>query len=224
MNMQDYLDTKIVNPNTHLVKPGVNYRIRFSHTAKTRRVKGKILKVGISGRLNDHTKGVDLLFKTIQKLNDSTLEKIQLSFLGADSIAPLASLSTKVHKSSQIEMMTWQKDESLYSQWLYSLDLLLVPSRYENVCLSALEAISCGVPVLASPVGYMNNSIIENITGWLLSSPINEKEFIADFARKITQIVDSPHKLFLTSQSCQKYAKENFDMQKTVQGFLKILK
>lgn len=50
---------------------------------------------------------------------------------------------------------------------LASIGLLLMPSRYEGLPLAALEALSAGVPVLASAVGGVPNVVVHGRTGWL---------------------------------------------------------
>jgi glycosyltransferase involved in cell wall biosynthesis len=46
-------------------------------------------------------------------------------------------------------------------------DLMLVTSRAESFCLAALEAMACGVPVLASQVGGLPEVVRDGETGHL---------------------------------------------------------
>lgn len=46
-------------------------------------------------------------------------------------------------------------------------DVFVLPSSYESFGLAALEAMSCGVPVLASAVGGLGEVVSSGVDGWL---------------------------------------------------------
>ncbi|MGE5243222.1 MAG: N-acetyl-alpha-D-glucosaminyl L-malate synthase BshA [Betaproteobacteria bacterium] len=52
-------------------------------------------------------------------------------------------------------------------KWLSSADLFLLPSAQESFGLAALEAMACGVPVVASAVGGLPEVIEDDVTGYL---------------------------------------------------------
>jgi len=69
-------------------------------------------------------------------------------------------------------------------------DILIMPSYYESLGLSALEAQSSGLPVIASDVGGISEVVINNETGFLVYPADN----FAKYAEKI-RILSKDHNL-----------------------------
>lgn len=67
-------------------------------------------------------------------------------------------------------------------------DLFLLPSQMESFGLSGLEAMACGVPVLATRTGGLPEVVVEGETGYLL--PVGAVEEFAD--RALAVLGDAP--------------------------------
>lgn len=65
---------------------------------------------------------------------------------------------------------------------LASFAVYAQPSRYEGLCLAVLEAQAAGVPVIATPVGGMRNTVVHEKTG-LVVSVGNSQELAAAIRR-----------------------------------------
>ncbi len=52
--------------------------------------------------------------------------------------------------------------------WYQALDLLVAPQRWEGFGLTPLEAMACGVPVIATTVGAFDELVVEGKTGRLI--------------------------------------------------------
>ena len=56
------------------------------------------------------------------------------------------------------------------------IDIFINVSTNEGVPVSIMEAISFGIPIIATNVGGTNEIVINNITGWLVDKDKVEKE------------------------------------------------
>ena len=66
---------------------------------------------------------------------------------------------------------------------LQQSDLFLLPSDNESFGLAALEAMACGVPVLASDVGGLPEVVVHGKTGYL--STVGDVSAMANHARQL---------------------------------------
>ena len=87
---------------------------------------------------------------------------------------------------------------------LYSHAAVFVcPSIYEPFGIINLEAMACGVPVVASAVGGIPEVVVEGETGYLIPleqmtespyEPIDPEKFSADLAARINELMSDPAK------------------------------
>ncbi len=92
-------------------------------------------------------------------------------------------------------------------------DILLVTSRMESFCLAALEAMACGIPVVASRVGGLPEVVLDGKTGLLfdIDQPDQAVQMILD-------LLSHPERYAQMSASAFQHAK-NFDRHKGLQGY-----
>jgi L-malate glycosyltransferase len=90
-------------------------------------------------------------------------------------------------------------------------DLFLLPSESESFGLAALEAMSCGTPVVASRVGGLPEVVEHGESGFLL--PVGDVEAMADGA---IEILSSPDLWQSMSREGRRIAEEQFSARKVV--------
>jgi len=103
-------------------------------------------------------------------------------------------------------------------QYLNELKMLVLPSFTEGLPNAILEAMACGTPVLATPVGAIPDIIKDGKTGFLLK--FNDPEHIAD---RIVELLGKPELLNKISINAYNYVRENFSYEKTLEAWRKIL-
>ncbi|MFC1744871.1 N-acetyl-alpha-D-glucosaminyl L-malate synthase BshA [Candidatus Riflebacteria bacterium] len=92
---------------------------------------------------------------------------------------------------------------------LAQADLMLLTSLSESFCLAALEAMACGLPVLATRVGGLPEVVIHGKTGFLF--PPGETQIAAEMGK---ELLSDPLKLKFMGKTAAQQAKR-FD-KKTV--------
>ncbi len=90
-------------------------------------------------------------------------------------------------------------------------DIFLIPSGSETFGLAALEAMSCGVPVIASNIGGLPELIVEGETGFLC--PLGD---IDAYAARAMQLLDNPDLQATMSVAARRRAVEEFDLARII--------
>lgn len=92
------------------------------------------------------------------------------------------------------------------AELLSAADIFLMPSQSESFGLSALEAMSCGVPVISSSVGGLPELVIHNETGF-----IAEFGDIERMAKYVVSLLKNEKKYQTFSQNCRNTAVNVFN-------------
>ena len=94
---------------------------------------------------------------------------------------------------------------------LTASDIFLIPSQSESFGLAALEAMSCGIPVVSSSVGGLPELIRHNETGF-----IAEIGDIDRMAKYVVDLLTNDRKYELFSQNSRNRAVNVFDKSKVI--------
>jgi glycosyltransferase involved in cell wall biosynthesis len=120
--------------------------------------------VGYVGRLT-HLKGVDLLAVAFRNISKS-LPNARLVVVGSgEEERNIRSDCAQELSQGKVHI---ERDVSHHflAEWYRAMDLLVMPSRYENFSNALLEGMACGTPFLASNIGG-NRSLAKSGGGWL---------------------------------------------------------
>jgi L-malate glycosyltransferase len=94
---------------------------------------------------------------------------------------------------------------------LSSSDLFLIPSQSESFGLAALEAMSCGLPVVSSSVGGLPELIRHNETGYIAEIGDTER-----MARYVLDLLTNERKYDIFAKNSRDRAVKVFDKSKVV--------
>jgi N-acetyl-alpha-D-glucosaminyl L-malate synthase BshA len=90
-------------------------------------------------------------------------------------------------------------------------DLFLLPSEQESFGLTALEAMSCGVPVIATDIGGLPEVITPGETGYLF--PVGD---VADMAASAVDLLNDPSRHDLFRAQARKRAERFFSADRII--------
>lgn len=97
------------------------------------------------------------------------------------------------------------------------MKLYILPSYAEGVPSSMFEAMACGTPVLATPVGGIQDVIEDGKNGFLLMS--TDPKHIAS---RIIELLGKPDLLKKMSVDASEYIEENFSYEKSLEAWREI--
>jgi len=124
-------------------------------------------------------KGIDVLLRAVSHL-DGRFRVLVIGGDGKDGArkSELAALAAELRIADKVTFLDAVPHESLPTYY-NAADICVVPSYYESFGLVAVEAMACGVPVIASRVGGLKETVKDGQTGylvpWLCPEPFAER-------------------------------------------------
>ena len=113
-----------------------------------------------------------------------------------------------VRELGLFEHVTFLGKQSALPEILSAADVFLLPSQQESFGLSALEAMACEVPVIATNIGGIPEVVRHGETGY-----VAELGDITRMARYCIELLTSPKKLEAFRASARRRAVEKFDIE-----------
>ncbi len=123
------------------------------------------------GRM-EPVKGLDLLISALSKLPEELNYRLLViggDEAGASAVGEHQKLARRLGVEEKIYFCGTVKHDAL-PLYYSAADLLTIPSYYESFGLTALEALACGTPVVATDVGDLNKIICPGETGWIVEN------------------------------------------------------
>ena len=124
------------------------------------RVRGRI---GFSGRFDDPRKNIGLLLESLSILRKCG-HQVSACLIGGKPNSAMMQQVADLGISGDVEFHPYGTHEALRDH-LRTLDLFVVASHQEGLCIAALEAMACGIPVVSTRCGGPEEFVIDNETG-----------------------------------------------------------
>lgn len=159
--------------------------------------------LGIISRLS-YEKGIDLFLHAFSKVIES-FPSVSVLIVGDGSERESLERQARDLKISDNVIFLGSKSREDVIRLIAVMDLIIIPSRFEGFGLSAIEALSCGKPILAARTGGLNE-IIDRCPNNYSFIPEN----VEDLAKVLRLILNKP-KSELKSPIYLESVKKNFD-------------
>lgn len=138
------------------------------------------------GRLDNNPKRVMLLPDIVKELNKSH-DNIKCIVIGngEDREALINKINIMNLEQNFIVKNKLSHGDELVN-YVNSADVSLILSNFEGICMSALESLACGVPVVATDVGDIKEYITEQFNGKVVENS-TDKEVIINVSNYINE-------------------------------------
>ena len=161
------------------------------------------LIVGCFGRLRAQ-KGTDIFVEAMIKLFPlhPNAQGIIMGGVTRDQQSFVADLEAKIAEaglSDRLRILPEDKGFTI-APWFQASDIYVAPQRWEGFGLTPLEAMACGVPVVATRVGAFEDLVVDGETGFLVD-PENLDQLVED-TNKV--MADAPLRHSMAKASRQK--------------------
>jgi len=169
--------------------------------------------VGIVGRLTEQ-KGHKYAIQAMAALKNEKPNIKLLVFGDGELISECVGLTESLNLSSTVKFLGFQKDMyNIYSM----LDVLLMPSIFEALPLTLIEAMATGLPVIASNVNGIPEVIDHEINGVLI-----EPKNVVLIQEAITNLDNDRNKLRDFGINARKKIEDSFSLEKMVEETVQV--
>ena len=144
---------------------GVQWIPNFSSLSPVTAIhrKDKVTRIVALGRFV-HKKGFDLLLRSFSRVMNDNIHL----YLAGDGVERrrLKNLAATLNLDDNVHFAGWQDD---VRSFLLQGDLFVLPSRYEPFGIAVLEAMACGVPIVATKC-HGPLEILDDDSAWLCNA------------------------------------------------------
>lgn len=125
----------------------------------------KVWRIGFSGRYTDPRKNIELLLSATRILLNRS-HNVELVLVGDRKADVISDLIRQYSLEDNTRTLMHLAPVQL-AELLQTFDVFTIPSHQEGLCIAALEAMACGVPIVSTRCGGPEDYVKPDITGQL---------------------------------------------------------
>jgi glycosyltransferase involved in cell wall biosynthesis len=161
--------------------------------------------------VEDRRKGGDLLYKALEKIPSSLKNDLCLLVIGEGrKVSPLIDGMDLIN-------LGFIEDDGAKAVVYSSADLLVFPTRADNLPLVLQESMACGTPMVSFNVGGVPELVRPGLTGYLA-----EPEDPDSLVKGIVQLLEDDNLRNKMSESCRSIALAEYPLEKQARSYIKL--
>lgn len=129
-------------------------------------------RIGFSGRIDDPRKNIELLLAATARLSAAG-HPVTLELIGGEPSNTARAMVAEAGLDSRVRFIPYLPAAEL-AVALRALDVYVVPSHQEGLCIAALEAMASGCPVVSTRCGGPEDYVSDGLNGALVGFDAGE--------------------------------------------------
>jgi asparagine synthase (glutamine-hydrolysing) len=163
-------------------------------------------RLGFAGRFNDPRKNIGLLLRATAQLREDGHEVTAL-LMGDTEEPDISQLIAELGIADRVKIESGLTRSEMRDR-LQTLDVFVLPSHQEGLCIAALEAMACGVPVVSTRCGGPEEFVLDERTGTLVDADPRQ------MAQAIAAIIGNPAMREKMAQAARHLVEEQYCAEK----------
>ena len=162
-------------------------------------------------RVMDKRKGIPGMLSELAALAEKHPGKLDVLVVGGDSQIALQYATPHL----KIETLPFLVSPTDFAVALNTCNVLLYPTRAENLSLTTLSALSCGVPVISTNVGGQPEAVIDGETGLLV--PLDQPDL---FFKHLDRLLTDPDLYQKLAANTRPFIQKNYTIDLYISNLL----
>ncbi|MBN1220762.1 MAG: glycosyltransferase family 4 protein [Anaerolineae bacterium] len=168
------------------------------------------------GRFNAF-KNVETLLEAVHLLREKGIDNFELQLIGeGERRSNLERLTAEKELTRYVHFLGWVDRETIVARYRQA-DLFATATTWEGMPNTVLEAMACGLPVVATRASGLGELVQEGVNGYLVD--INDP---AALAERLAELINNPYERQRMGKESRKIAEREFAWEYITEQYVEI--
>ncbi|MBN1995511.1 MAG: glycosyltransferase family 4 protein [Anaerolineae bacterium] len=168
------------------------------------------------GRFNAF-KNVETLLEGVARLKKMGMVNFELQLIGdGERRANLERLTVAHQLTKHVHFLGWVDREAIVTRYRQA-DVFVTATTWEGMPNTVLEAMACGLPIVATRASGLGELVREGVNGYLVD--INDPAVLAE---RLADLVDNPYERQRMGKESRKIAEQEFAWEYITEQYVEI--